>query len=92
MKKASEITKENFSSQMYWTDRMVKAWGVIGSAAFAANDLDTAERFLKASWDAGLSPDTGFDYVRLLAVRGRTAAASAVLSRSSGAAIELPAT
>ncbi len=80
IKKAVEITKENFHGQMYWTDRMVEAWEVIGTAAFAEGDLDTAERYLKASWDAGLSPDAGFTYMRLLAKRGKPAEASAVLS------------
>src|SRR5204863_6252004 len=82
-KKASEITKDNFASQMYWTDRMVEAWEVIGSAAFAANDLDTGERFLKAAWEGGLSPDAGFTYVRLLALRGKTADAAAILATAT---------
>lgn len=80
LEKVKAITNNDFVGEMYWTDRMVEAWGVIGSAALAKGDLDTAERFLKASWDGGMSPDDGLPFAITLTRRGKKAEAAAILS------------
>jgi tetratricopeptide (TPR) repeat protein len=80
LEKVAAITEADFVKNVHWTDRMLTAWGVIGSAALAAGDVDKAERFLKASWEAGRSPDDGLPFATALARRGRKAEAAAVLT------------
>ena len=62
---------------------VAEAWRLIGAAASGAGDVETAERYLWASWQLGSTPDTAVDLGLLREKQGRPAEALAIWQQAS---------
>jgi tetratricopeptide (TPR) repeat protein len=60
-----------------------EGWRLMGSAALAAGDLATAERYLTASFDVAFTADSAADLVRLRERQGRTREAAALRTQAA---------
>jgi len=60
-----------------------EAWRLMGSAALAAGDLATAERYLTASFDVAFTADSAADLARLRERQGRPREAAAVRAQAA---------
>lgn len=55
------LTAARFGADdVYWTDRLLDAWEIVGTVAATANDTARAERYLESAWKSGLRPQAAW--------------------------------
>jgi tetratricopeptide (TPR) repeat protein len=58
-------------ADLYWVERLVEAWTLVGRAAAADGDAAEAERYLEAAWRVGFAPEAGNALSQLRKRQGR---------------------
>lgn len=78
---------------LYWMDRLVEAWGLIGEAAAAAGDLPRAERYLEPAWRVAFTAEAAWLLGEVREKQGRLADAVQLwrMAASVRAPLKLPA-
>jgi tetratricopeptide (TPR) repeat protein len=62
---------------------LAEGWRLVGAAAFAAGDMEKAERYLSAAWEMGATPDAAADLGRLRERQGRASEAVRIWQQAS---------
>ncbi len=62
-------------ADLYWGERLVEAWSLVGEAAAAAGDRPRAERYLEAAWRSAFSARAGWALGEQREKQGRLAEA-----------------
>jgi tetratricopeptide (TPR) repeat protein len=94
-RRLARLTPDSFGEgDIYWTERLIDSWTLLGQAADAAGDAARAERYLEAAWRVGFSPRAGWTLGERCLTQGRLPEAVELLSMAAfvpSAGLHLPA-
>lgn len=83
-RRLAKLTPDHFGDgDVWWTEKIAEAWGIVGEAALKAGDVATAERYLDAAWRLAFSPEAGWALGEVREKQGRLADAVELWARAA---------